>query len=398
MGDGVEFGQFQVFPERREIWTAGRPVAIGPRALDVLITLIGRSGELVTKDELLAAVWAGAAVEDGAIAAQVAAVRRALGDGVAGARWIQTVPGRGYRFVGRLAPTAPEVRTPGRRSTTLWRWLRARPRLLATAIAAGLVMAAGTVWLARDRLHVGPPSSQIRVAVLPFDAISPSQDARLFAVGLFDELLGALSSDQVLVVPRPETAALRGPGSRQAMEKLGVRRLLDGTVQSDGRPLRVRVHLDDVRRHAILWSRQFEEPVRDAEFLSADVAAHTTDVVDSAVSNRYGIDASRLDAPTMAAFLEAPDEMQNGGDRFVELYRRVVSRAPNWSYAHSGLAFALMNTSSPAAARLEARRAMALDRHNGEGYVVLANVAPVTAWREREALLLQGLEIDPEPP
>jgi DNA-binding winged helix-turn-helix (wHTH) protein/TolB-like protein/Tfp pilus assembly protein PilF len=392
MSDGVEFGRFQVFPERRELWTDGRPVTIGARALDVLITLIGRAGELVTKDELLAAVWAGAAVEDGAIAAQIAAVRRALGDGLDGARWVQTVPGRGYRFVGRLAPTARG------KSTGLWRWLRARPRILTTVIVAGLVMAGGALWLARDRLQIAPRTSQIPVAVLPFDAVSPGQDAQLFAAGLFDELLGALSSNQVLVVSRPDTPALRGPAARQAMDSLGVRLLLDGTVQSDGRTLRVRVHLDDVRRHVILWSRQFEGPVHGSEFLSADVAAHTTDVVVSAVSTRYGLDASGLDAPTMAAFLEAPDEMQNGGDRFVEIYRRVVAAAPNWSYGHSGLAFALMNTASPEAAAFQARRALALDPRNGEGYVVLANVAPETAWREREALLLRGLEIDPEPP
>jgi len=81
MDQSVEFGRFRVFIGRRELWADGRPAPIGARALDLLIALAGRPGELVTKDELLALVWGGAAVADGAITARIAAVRRALGDG-----------------------------------------------------------------------------------------------------------------------------------------------------------------------------------------------------------------------------------------------------------------------------------------------------------------------------
>jgi DNA-binding winged helix-turn-helix (wHTH) protein/TolB-like protein/Tfp pilus assembly protein PilF len=402
MEDVVEFGVFRVSPARRELLANGRAVVIGARALDVLIVLIGRAGELVTKEELLATVWAGAAVEDGAIAAQIAAVRRTLGDGHDGARWVQTVPGRGYRFVGTLHSSAARsavVPLPATPLAGSGRNLVTRPLILALTLALGLALAASAVWVARDRLHLPSGVGPIRVAVLPFDTIGSDEGARTFADGLFDELLGALSLNQVLVVSRADTAFLRGAGAAQAIDRLGVRLLLEGVVQSDGQTLRVRMHLDDVRRHAILWSRQFEAPVQRSKFLSSDVAAHTTDVVESAASDRYGLDATGMDAPTMAAFLEAGDQMQNGsGDRFVEIFRRVVARAPNYSYAHSDLAFALMNTGSPIAARSEARRALALDPHNGESYSILANLAPEGAWREREALLLRGLTTDPDPP
>jgi DNA-binding winged helix-turn-helix (wHTH) protein/Tol biopolymer transport system component len=90
------FGSFRLSPNRRELLASDRRVAIGPRAFDVLVLLVRRAGELVTKDELIGAVWSGATVEDNAIAAQVAAVRRALGRDAA---FIETAPGRGYRFI-----------------------------------------------------------------------------------------------------------------------------------------------------------------------------------------------------------------------------------------------------------------------------------------------------------
>jgi predicted ATPase/DNA-binding winged helix-turn-helix (wHTH) protein len=97
MSDQWVFGRVVVCPARRQISVDGQPVTVGPRAFDVLVALIERCNQLVTKSELLEAVWPGVVVEENNVAMQVGALRKVLGDHV-----IETVPGRGYRFVAEV--------------------------------------------------------------------------------------------------------------------------------------------------------------------------------------------------------------------------------------------------------------------------------------------------------
>lgn len=109
----VCFGPFRLLRAERLLERDGSPLAVGGRALDVLVALIERAGEVVGHRELIARVWPDVTVEDGSLRAQVAALRKALGDGQGGARYITNVPGRGYSFVARITdtsrPNVPEV-------------------------------------------------------------------------------------------------------------------------------------------------------------------------------------------------------------------------------------------------------------------------------------------------
>lgn len=102
------FGPFSLYPAQQLLLEDGRPVRLGSRALAILTALIERAGEVVTKDELAAIVWPRTIVEESSLRVHVAALRKALGDGQAGARYIVNQPGRGYSFV------APVRRTQGR--------------------------------------------------------------------------------------------------------------------------------------------------------------------------------------------------------------------------------------------------------------------------------------------
>jgi predicted ATPase/DNA-binding winged helix-turn-helix (wHTH) protein len=101
----VRFGSFQFVPSKRLLLDSGREVRIGGRALDILTLLVQRTGEVVTRDELIASVWPNSVVEDINLRVHIAALRRALGDGQAGRRYIVNFVGRGYSFV---APTSRE--------------------------------------------------------------------------------------------------------------------------------------------------------------------------------------------------------------------------------------------------------------------------------------------------
>ncbi|HLY88723.1 MAG TPA: winged helix-turn-helix domain-containing protein [Acetobacteraceae bacterium] len=93
------FGRFRMLRRRRELLRDGIPVDLGSRAFDILLALVTRNGRLATKDELMAEVWPATVVDEGNLTTHISTLRRKLGDGSAGERYILTVPGRGYRFV-----------------------------------------------------------------------------------------------------------------------------------------------------------------------------------------------------------------------------------------------------------------------------------------------------------
>jgi DNA-binding winged helix-turn-helix (wHTH) protein len=95
----ILFGAFRLLPAQRLLLHADTAVPLGSRALDILIALVERSGELMGKDELMARVWPNTFVEPANLTVHVAALRRALGDGRDGNRFIVNIPGRGYQFV-----------------------------------------------------------------------------------------------------------------------------------------------------------------------------------------------------------------------------------------------------------------------------------------------------------
>jgi DNA-binding winged helix-turn-helix (wHTH) protein len=95
----VSFGPFRLLPTRFLLLEGDKPVPIGSRALEILIVLLERSGELVSKQELMARVWPNVFVEPANLSVHISALRRTLSDGRDGNRFIINIPGRGYSFV-----------------------------------------------------------------------------------------------------------------------------------------------------------------------------------------------------------------------------------------------------------------------------------------------------------
>src|SRR5271170_3828847 len=89
------FGPFRLLPSRQLLLEGDSPLRIGNRALNILTTLVERAGEIVSKEELIARVWPNTFVEEGSLRVHVAAIRKILGDGRAGNRYVANIPGQG---------------------------------------------------------------------------------------------------------------------------------------------------------------------------------------------------------------------------------------------------------------------------------------------------------------
>ena len=402
-------GRFILQPFR-QLMDGETPVSIGKKPLELLSVLAKAEGALVTKDELMAAVWPNAIVEDNALQFHVGALRKLLGED---AELLSTVHGLGYRLAAapETSPTGPKSETPpeaapetaAAEASSRRRWAR---RILPAALSV-VAIATASLWLLRDRLPWTPKLSEARVAVLPFDTIGTAKELRGVADGLLNEIINQLSNSQIQTVSPAESKALRG-GDTEAIDRLGADMVLDGTVQGDGKAIDVRVHLDDVREHVVLWSGEFHGSADATEALQASVAAEAADVLHAAKTGRSG--KSRLDAPTLAAFIagrESTMGVRNGNEGLaVPYYRKVIAASPNFSWGHSAVALSeahevLVHPASHgsdalrADALLEAKRALALEPHNGEALLAREFLAPPFDWQGREALLVQGIAADP---
>jgi len=135
----VSFGPFRLLLKQRLLLQGEQPLRLGSRALDLLIALVERAGELVSKKELMARVWPDTVVEECNIKVHIASLRRALADGQSGHRYLATVPGRGYRFVAPVVFTDEPVALPRRRHNLPARLSRLIGRADAVSKLAGLL-------------------------------------------------------------------------------------------------------------------------------------------------------------------------------------------------------------------------------------------------------------------
>jgi DNA-binding winged helix-turn-helix (wHTH) protein len=156
----LEFGPFRVDPRRRELRNGDAAVPLPPKVFDVLLTLLGRPGETVSKDEIMQAVWQDTFVEEGNLTQSISLLRKALGESGSGEPYIVTVPKQGYRFVGQVAAARTRSHTNRR-----WWWI-------AGAAAGIFLLCAAAVRLTQS----AELSAITAIAVLPFADVSPQKD------------------------------------------------------------------------------------------------------------------------------------------------------------------------------------------------------------------------------
>jgi DNA-binding winged helix-turn-helix (wHTH) protein len=181
----ISFGRFRLLPVQRLLLEGDKPVRLGSRALDLLIALVERRGEVVSKSELIGKVWPDTFVDEGNLKVRIAALRRALADGQAGNRYISTVVGRGYCFVAPVTWSAGSGRATAPHSAA--EPLSNLPALLMQLIGLDEVVSRISAQLAHHRLitFVGPGGiGKTAVAVATAERLIDSYEHRIWFVDL----------------------------------------------------------------------------------------------------------------------------------------------------------------------------------------------------------------------
>ncbi len=260
------FGPFTLDSARRELSRDGAEIAVEPQVFDLLRVLIERRDRVVSRDDLLEAVWNGRIVSEATLGSRINAARTAIGDTGTEQRWIRTLPRKGVRFVGTVQEAVQEA-GPG-----------------AAPLGSGLA------WRAGPRLPA--------VAVLPFTNMSPDPEQDYFADGMTEEIITALSRvSGLFVIARNSTFTYRGAAIdvRRVGQELGVGYVVAGSVRRGGSRLRITGQLVDAGTGAHLWADSFDGGLDDVFALQERVAARAAAAIEPTLQlaeiGRLGRDA-----------------------------------------------------------------------------------------------------------
>lgn len=422
-----EFGDFRVEIAGRKLSRRedGTPVAIQPKALDLLLFMLESDGRLLTKTEILDVVWADSFVEEANLSQTVFVLRKALGDDRKSPRYVVTVPNRGYRFiekVERVAKSAPAIveaevlpvdqkpKFESQKSGKKLMFFGAA--FLLIAIAAAAVYFFRTV---KSPAGVGEIKS---VAVLPFRNIGAKTDEEYLGGGLSEVLVTRLSSIRTITV-RQTGSAFKAPGETPEPQNvgrdLGVDAIIAGSVQKVDENIRVTVQLVRVADGATLWAQTFDDKLTNiyavqdsiSEKVTQSLALRLSSGEREQIAKRFTTDDEAFRLYLQGRFFwnkRTTDDLKKAADFFSQ----AIARDPNFARAYAGLAdsYLLLGSSeyvgmkpedAIARAKAAANKAIELDETLGEAHASLGFLLYVYDfdWPQAEREFKRAVELSP---
>ncbi|MDM4767684.1 winged helix-turn-helix domain-containing protein [Pelomonas sp. SE-A7] len=404
MSPPLAFGDFLIDVQQRRLVRqgTGEVLAITPRVFDLLLALIDRAPEVVSREELLSQVWPGLVVEDNNLSQHLSILRRLLGDEAESPRYIQTVPRRGLRFIAELRPSidpAPvAAQTPRRKA------------LLLAGLGGGLGVGA-LLWWKLARVGEGRPDRIRSLSVLPFKPLVEGSSNPVLEIGLADALitrLGRLKDLRVTAIASSRRYSDPQQDPLAAAQALDTDSVLDGTLQRQGDRLRVTVRLLRRADGASLWSASFDEQAGDLFALQERIAQQVANSLQRELGlpprsfGRGGQAQELYMAGRLNIITIKPAHVRRG----IELFQRAIELDPEHALAHSGLAEAwrrlpVTEDSPPqqafATARRYALRALELEPELAEAHVALGWVYlwHDFDWPKAEASFRRGIALNP---
>jgi len=296
-------GEWIVDPRTDQISRDGTTVRVETRAMRLLLSLARRRGEVVSIDELLGEAWPDVIVTPDSVYQAVTSLRRLLGDDPRQPSYIATVPRQGYRLVARVDTLederAPGAAVPATRDETavspysdtatqrrpLLRWLL----LLAVAV---VVCAAGAYLFIRDHAPAkvvaaaSPAPGNKSIAVLAFLDLTDTMNEEPFADGMTEELINKLSKAPGMKVAAPRSSFYykdKQVPLADIARSLRVAYILDGSVRSSGKTMRVAARLVRAQDGFVIWSSTYDRPLDDKLKVQDEIASEVAGALDSAI-------------------------------------------------------------------------------------------------------------------
>ena len=419
------FGDFVLDGSQRRLLRSGEDVYLPPKTFELLLHLLQNRGRVLTKDELLEAVWPDVNVVENTLAQRIREIREALGDGAHGARFIKTVPKVGYQFIAELDEDTAGVSAPPpsasleaaeadvaaseRQSLTM-------PVAIACVMLIGLIGAGYYFGRTRPASPRGSPPAITSIAVLPFrPLIVEGRDASL-ELGMADSLIMKLGSLGQITV-RPLSAVRRYTDVEQDAVKAGrelrVDAVLEGHIQRLQDRIRVSVSLRRVRDGQQLWADRFDEnwtnifAAQDlvSQRVAAALAHALTGEEQRRLTKRYTENPEAYGAYVRGRYFWNTGTAE-GYRKAVEEFQRAISIDPDYSLAFAGLAdsYNLLGSygvmpmrEAHEKAKAAAQQAVDLDDQIAEAHTSLGAITAGYDWNwaKAERHFARAIELKP---
>lgn len=429
----LRFGDFVVDGRARALYKLGVRLKLHRQSFEILLLLIARPGDVITRAELQAKLWPKDTFVDfeNSLNSAVKKLRQVLGDSASAPRFIETVPRIGYRFMENVeiqAP-APSVVAPAKDAPGSAPLAQSSSRPLARrkwliAAAACLVLLAAALFL-RFRSHVpAAPVGRTMLAVLPFENLTGDSTQDYLSDGLTEEMIAQLEQaapQNFGVIAPASVMQYRGsPGQLDDIaRRLGVEYILEGGLRRDSERVRITTQLIRAQDRKIVWARQYDRELKNLLALQSEIAQEIADEIQ--------ITLGRGSNPVPAAQTAAAPVPYDAYDLYLrgryllntrntrsfplaaDYFQQAIAKDPNYARAYAALAdsYALMGSyyvsppeESTPKARAAALKALQLDNSLAEAHTALALITENYDWdwqtAEKEFRL--AIQLDPNYP
>ncbi len=268
-------GRARLEPQAHEYVIDGKPTRMQPQTLKVLIALHDRSGQVVSRDELVDRCWGGRIVGDDVINRCISLLRQFAAE--SGGFEIQTVPKSGYRLIAIDTPQLDDSPQIGGGA-----WPAARRRFVVGGCVSVVMAAAAGAWIDFGPVSASPST---RIAVLPFANLTGDPTQAYFSDGIAEELRAALSRAGMQVIGRTSSEAVRNMDARAAAAKLGVPNILIGSVRRSPGTIRIDAQLVHGSDGVEQWSQSYDRAPGDVIKIQTNIAENVAMALSAALGN-----------------------------------------------------------------------------------------------------------------
>src|ERR1700731_350275 len=442
MSNFYRFGQFVLDPGRRTLSRADSPVSLTPKAFDVLLFLAQNPNRLVTKEELLQAVWGDTFVEEGNLTQYIYHLRKALGDNPEDARLIVTIARKGYQFTANVsvaeaadtatqaaaqvptteslrADTQPIPELPANAAAPKARWHWWKPGVVGAS--AVILVVVGYISWRRFRPITPPRSQKIMLAVLPFENLTGDPNKEYLADGLTEETisqLGRLNPEQLGVIARTSVMGYKHKDERldQIGRDLSVQYVLENSLRQSGNHIRLTAQLIQVKDQTPLWSQDYDYSAKDILNVEDEVAGAVVREIQLRLTSQQQAVLSQshpVSPEAFDAYLQGHYFFERNTDKDTDMaakyYERATQLDPSYALAWVGLSrvrnWQVNIGLIPAAeghrrAREAVERALALNPDLPEAHTQMGRIKQQVDfdWAGADASYLRAVELEPGNP